>query len=135
MPFDSPFTWDVPIALAHSPEQRALNFFFTNFVIIPRQSEASRGYLEYLPSLYANAPAESCLSSATSAISFATIGSDPAHRHLQPEARLKYGEAIKQLNVALRDPVLSRQNDTLITVLLFGLYEVSITIPLTVFPG
>ena len=41
------------------------------------------------------------------------------------EARAKYGEALNQLNLALRDPVAVKQDDTLMTVLLLGMVEVS----------
>ena len=114
----------IPPALSHAPEQLALNFFFQNHVLIPRHSEASRGLLELLPSLYAEADAISPLSLATTAFAFAAFAKDPAGRRFLPQARPKYGEAIVRLNGALRDPVAAKQDVTLMAVLLLGVVEV-----------
>jgi hypothetical protein len=110
--------------LPQEPEQLALNYFFKNYVLIPRNSEAARGYLEVLPMLYAGVAPTSALFSATSAIAFAAFGKDIFGRQFLPNARLKYGDAIFRLNEALSDPVAVKKDETLMAVLIMGMVEV-----------
>lgn len=110
--------------LPQEPEQLALNYFFNNYVLIPRKSDAAHGYMEVLPVLYANLAPNSPLLSATSALAFAAFGKDAFGRQFFPNTRLKYGEAIVRLNEALGDPVAVRKDETLMAVLIMGMVEV-----------
>lgn len=113
-------------SLPQEPEQLALNYFFKNYIFVPRKSEAAHGYLEVLPLLYANIAPTSPLLSATSAIAFAAFGKDTFGRQYLPNARLKYGDAISRLNEALEDPVAVKKDETLMAVLIMGMVEVSL---------
>lgn len=62
---------------------------------------------------------------ATSAVALATCGQYPGKQSLIQEAVSTYGKALKQLKVDLRDPILSKSNETVLAVLMFSLYEVS----------
>jgi hypothetical protein len=55
---------------------------------------------------------------------FAAFGKDAYGRQFLPNARLRYGEAIVQLNEALGDPVAVKKDETLMAVLLMGMVEV-----------
>lgn len=109
--------------LPQAPEQLALNYFFKNYVLIPRKSEAAHGYLEVLPVLYGDVAPTSPLLPATSALAFAAFGKDASGRKFLTNARLKYGEAILRLNEALRDPVVVKKDETLMAVLVMGMVE------------
>jgi hypothetical protein len=115
---------DIHYALSESPEQLALNFFFTNFILTPKNLETPRGHFASLPQLYVGAKADSALSLAISAISFAVYGNHPSRRHLIPQARFKYGQALTRTKEDLHDPIAVKDDETLMTVLLFGLIEV-----------
>lgn len=110
--------------LPQEPEQLVLNYFFKNYVHVPRKSKAAHGLLEVLPSLYADVGPNSPLLSATSAMAFAAFGKDHFGRHFLANARLKYGEAIVQLNEALGDTVAVKKDETLMAVLLMDMIEV-----------
>jgi hypothetical protein len=107
-------------------EQAALDYLLHNFVLPARQSEASRGYLDFLPSLFVKSSSDSALFSATLALSLAVHGHETSKDHLLQRAISRYGEALARVNVAIRDPIASRDNGTLMTILLFGLIEVSL---------
>ena len=113
-------------ALTQQTEQLALGYFFNKFVLLPRHSDAARGFIEVLPLLYMNAFPNSALSSATMAISLAAYANDPTRKVLFQQSKAKYGEALVRMNEALQDPVAVRKDETLMTVLLLGLLEVSL---------
>jgi hypothetical protein len=115
----------VPRPLTESPEEAALCYFFSHFTFVPRHSQASRGYLDYLLPLYASSSMDSSLASATAAISLATFGNNPCRNYLMHSAHEKYNDALVKVNRALRDPVKAKQDETLMTILLFSLFEVS----------
>jgi hypothetical protein len=110
--------------LPQEPEQLALNYFFKNYILIPRNSEAAHGYLEVLPDLYGDVAPTSPLLPATSALAFTVFGKDVLGRQFLPNARLQYGEAILRLNEALRDPAAVKKDETLMAVLVMGMVEV-----------
>jgi hypothetical protein len=114
----------IPRSLNQSHEQTALTYFFSHFILVPRHSQVSRGYLEYLLPLYINTSLDSALSAATSAISLATFGNHPDRKYLLDTAQGKYSEALIKVNRALQDPLQAKQDDTLMTILLFSLFEV-----------
>lgn len=59
------------------------------------------------------------------AISLCVYGISPGRRDLLPQARLKYGETLNRVKKAILDPIASKENETLMTILLFSLVEVS----------
>ena len=116
----------LPYSLSQDTEQLALSFFFHKSISIPRQSEAAPGVLELLPSLFASTKPTSALSSATTALSFVAFATDPARKAFLPQARSKYGEAMVRVQDALQDPVAVRKDETLMTILLLRMLEVSL---------
>jgi len=107
------------------PEYEAIPFFFKNFIALPQQAESTRGYLEYLVPLYTRARPSSVLHLATTAVAMATCGHYPGRQDLLREAVSTYGRALKKLNDDLKDPVMSKSDETVLAILMFSLYEVS----------
>jgi hypothetical protein len=107
------------------PEYEAIPFFFKNFIALPQQAESTRGFLEYLVPLYTRARPASVLHLATTAVAMATCGHYPGRQDLLREAVSTYGRALKKLNDDLKDPVMSKSDETVLAILMFSLYEVS----------
>lgn len=84
-----------------------------------------RGFLEYLGPVYSGASPNSPLHDATHAVALSTFGRHPDRGALLREARMKYGRALHKVNGALKDPTKAKSDETLLTILLFSLYEVS----------
>ena len=62
------------------------------------------------------------------ALALAIMVTFSVHRQqIMPLARRTYGIAIAKLNRALHNPVEVRQNETLMTIMLFGIIEVTLT--------
>ena len=87
--------------------------------------EATDGYLWFLPNLCANAPEDSALLAVTSAIALGTLGGYLRRPEYLIKARSQYNRALQRTNAAIQDPVLARKDETLMTVLLFSLFEVN----------
>jgi len=114
----------LPQACSVPVEERAICYFLSNYVLIPRQAIVSRGYLEYLLPLYSSSQPDSHLSVAVSAVSMVAFANRFNAQLLLPQARRIYVKAISLVNAALRDPVEVKTDATLMSVLLFSLYEV-----------
>ncbi|KAF2268553.1 hypothetical protein CC78DRAFT_540821 [Lojkania enalia] len=121
------FMWNLQNAIPQSiimpPEVEAVPFFFKNFVSLPLQAEAMRGFLELLHPLYNQARPSSALHLATNAVALAACGNYPGRQDLLREAAATYGKALGKLNSDLKDPVASRADETVLATLLFSLYE------------
>ncbi|KAF1848216.1 uncharacterized protein K460DRAFT_364186 [Cucurbitaria berberidis CBS 394.84] len=121
------FVWNlehaVPPTIQLAPECEAIPFFFKNFITLPQQAESTRGYLEYLVPLYNRARSTSVLHLATTAVAMATCGQYPGRQDLLRQAVLTYGKAIKKLNDDLKDPAMSKSDETVLAILMFSLYE------------
>jgi hypothetical protein len=120
--------WDlenaIPPTLTLSPEFEAVPFFFKNFVSLPQQADSMRGYLELLVPLYNQARPSSTLHMATNAVALAACGNYPGRQDLLREAAAAYGKALRKLNDDLKDPVMSKSDETVLAILLFSLFEV-----------
>lgn len=91
---------------------------------MPTHPDAQCGFLDCLLPLYISTRHDSILSLATSAIALAVAGSDPEQEAAYQMGRAFLGDALRKTTIALRDPVKSVQDETLMTVLLMGFYEV-----------
>lgn len=114
----------IPQSIVLAPDYEAVTFFFKNFITLPQQAESTRGYLEFLVPLYNQALPSSVLHLATSAVAMAACGQYPGREALVGEAVKTYGKAIRKLNTDLKDPVMSKSNETVLAILMFSLYEV-----------
>ncbi len=117
-------TEPVPRMFNDFPEQQAICAFFLDFVLLPRHPDSNQGHLEHLLPLYANTAAESPLSLATSSVALMISGSSPVRRNDQQLGRTIFGKALRKTSAAIRNPAESRKDETLMAVLLLGLFEV-----------
>ncbi|KAL8946487.1 MAG: hypothetical protein Q9222_007125 [Ikaeria aurantiellina] len=109
--------------LHEAPEKQAVDFFFTNYVLIPRHPYSRRGYLECLLPLYQNTREDSLLSLATTATALVIEGGLPSTQHYRQLSRSFFGKALVKTGRAIRDPVESVKDETLMSVLLLSFYE------------
>lgn len=114
----------VPRMFNDFPEQQAICAFFLDFVLLPHHPESIEGHLEHLLPLYANTSAESPLSLATSSVALAISGNSPNRRNDQQLGRTIFGKALRKTSAAIRNPTESKKDETLMAVLLLGLFEV-----------
>ncbi|KAL8657434.1 MAG: hypothetical protein Q9226_001927 [Calogaya cf. arnoldii] len=113
----------VPKAFHDSPEEQAVNGFFLNYVLIPRHDHSRRGYLDCLLPLYQNARHDSLLSLATTAMALAIECGSPSTAHYRQLSHSFFGRALVKTSKAIRDPVESIKDETLMAVLLLSFYE------------
>ena len=116
----------LPRMLNGFPEQQAICAFFLDFVLSPRHPDSVRGHLEHLAPMYQNASPESPLALATSSVALAMSGNSNAKPADQQLGKTTFGRALQKTSTAIRDPIQSIKDETLMAVLLLGLYEVCI---------
>lgn len=108
-----------------SLEELASCHFVSNYVLIPRQGLATnRGFLEFvLPLLKTEQPSEHFIY-AFKACSLASLNNRVGTGNDFDKAALGcYTKALASTFTALKDPVLTKRDDTLAAILLLGLFE------------
>jgi hypothetical protein len=107
------------------PEHEAAQcFFLANFILLP-STATKMGHLNFIIPLLNTASERSPLRSAFSAVSLASLGAQPNSLGLLSKAKLSYVQALKQINIALADPKLAKEDSIMATTLLLTVYEVS----------
>lgn len=114
----------VPRMFNDFPEQQAVCAFFLDFVLLPRHPDSVQGHLEHLLPLYKQTSPDSPLSLATSSVALAFSGNSPVRKGDQQLGRSVFGRALRKTGAAIRNPLESRKDETLMAVLLLGLFEV-----------
>ena len=114
----------VPRMFNDFPQQQAICAFFLDFVLLPHHPDSVRGHLEHLVPLYKNTHSDSPLTLATSSVALAISGGSPIRRNDAQLGRTFFGRALHRTSAAIRDPLESKKDETLMAVLLLGLYEV-----------
>lgn len=114
----------IPRMFNDFPEQQAICAFFLDFVHLPRNQDSVQGHLEHLLPLYKNTTPDSPLSLATSSVALVISGSSPTKQSDQQLGRSIFGRALRKTSAAIRHPVESKKDETLMAVLLLGLFEV-----------
>ena len=115
----------IPRIFNDFPEQQAICAFFLDFVLLPRHPDSVQGHLEHLLPLYQKTTPDSPLSLATSSVALVLSGSSPTRRSDQQLGRTIFGRALRKTSAAIRNPTESKKDETLMAVLLLGLFEVS----------
>ncbi|KAI8286277.1 hypothetical protein K4K60_000590 [Colletotrichum sp. SAR11_57] len=101
------------------PEVYTLSRFYANYA-----TTASIVFFNQLPDHYKSDLSEaSHTRHATHAVALASAARQLHQPGLMLEARQHYGKAIGTLNQALRDPVRARDDGNLVTMFLFGMFE------------
>jgi hypothetical protein len=114
----------ISVSIAVPVEIQAFHYFLSNYVLVPR-SETSRGHWTFILPLLKGEPAGTQLSASFAAVAFASFGNRPSARQLLGKTRHEYNKALTLVNKALINPATQKSDQTLASVLLLGLYEVS----------
>jgi hypothetical protein len=98
--------------------------------LAPTSGNGSRShdFLEFLPDLYSETSDGSCLNMATHAVAMAYISNTSGAFTKTYEHVQTYGRALRATNVALRDPLESVKDSTIIAVWLLGVHEVRMSL-------
>ncbi|MCJ1384639.1 hypothetical protein MMC17_007757 [Xylographa soralifera] len=113
----------IPNGVKVTPEELAISSWFDSFILLYRDQESRRGYLEYLLPLYTSARHDSPLSLATSALAMIVFSGPPSHRPMMDMTLKVFGEAMALTRKALQSPVDSKDDQTLMAVLLLSMAE------------
>ncbi|VUC23644.1 unnamed protein product [Clonostachys rosea] len=97
--------------------------FISNFVLVPRQG-TTRGFMEYLVPMLKTESHTQHFRLAFDACALASLGNRVGDGvNIRNMALARYTKALASTYQALRDPELSRQDSTLASILLLGLFE------------
>lgn len=122
-PASSTDTCLIPAAPQVPIEDRAACHFVSNFVLIPNQGNA-RGFMEFLIPLMKMEHIPPHFKFAFDACALASLNNRVGTGNdFEKEALGKYTKALSATFVALRDPDVAKQDATLASVLLLGLFE------------
>ncbi|CAI7616208.1 unnamed protein product [Penicillium manginii] len=108
-----------PQAIPEYPAQElARGYLFCNYMA----GGPHAGHMSYLLPLIQN-PQNAALNAALNAVGLAALSNIRMSPRMMLKARREYTTALSQTNHALRDPFLSKQDDTLAAVVLLGMFE------------
>ena len=115
----------MPKSLQLNFEAQCIDQFFSQYVMA--ESRTGYGYMDFIPSIYANPDAYPCLKSALPAVALANAAKQRNQPALLWRAREKYGKALCLLNETLRGPPKSLVDDSVrLTNLMLTFYEVGV---------
>ncbi|KAK8227515.1 hypothetical protein HDK77DRAFT_448540 [Phyllosticta capitalensis] len=106
-----------------SIETQATSFFFQNFVLLPQKSNTVDSFLNVLVPYYNSANISSALHLATNAVSLSAFSNYPGRGPMSQEAARAYGKALRKVGEALQNPASAATDETILSILLFALYE------------
>lgn len=104
-------------------EEQATTFFFNNFVLTPRSEETTRGFLELLGPMLQESEDGSALHLATQAVAMSILANWPGRRHLLQKSQSLYTRALTAIQQEIQCPKQAVSDSTLLTVLMFSMYE------------
>ncbi|KAF2147109.1 uncharacterized protein K452DRAFT_282097 [Aplosporella prunicola CBS 121167] len=113
----------LPGGIRPSLENQATAFFFRNFILLPQQSEAMRGFVDLIVPYYGRASEQSPVQLATHAVALSAFGNFPGRGYIATEASKTYGRALRRVGKAIADPVEAKSDEVLLSIMLFALYE------------
>jgi len=117
------------IELGNSAEDQATCFFFRNYV--SEENEYHNGYFQYLSDIYATESIGSAMVESVTSLGMAGLSNFWHSPNIMAQATAKYNSALRLVSSRLRNVEEAKSDQTLIAVMLLGLYEV--TLPLQVF--
>lgn len=113
--------------VASLSDSDAFSYFFNTiatFINVGDPSMKIAGWLTTLPSLVNGASSGSHLPSAIQALCLANTGITLRAREFIARGRKAYGQSLVLINRALQDPNASIRDDTIVSILLLGFFEV-----------
>jgi hypothetical protein len=123
--YSSHFIWGI----SAPQDSYVTSYFFRSHVIRTRHTDSQRGYLELLAPMYEKASPDSLLHRAAYAVALGCLSHVEKSTALRCEARATYGRALKNLSMAIKDPVQATLDETLMGILLLSLCEVRTNLP------
>lgn len=116
-------SFDVTAVLHFPVREQASCHFISNYVLIPRQG-CTRGYMEYILPLLNSEGDAPHFRQAFDACAYASLGNRVGPGNdLESKALGAYTKALSLTFSALKDPNLMKQDSTLASILLLGLFE------------
>jgi len=113
-----------PILIVPVHDQ-AIPIFIRDYVLCDARMPGS---FHFLPDMLKNESTESGLMHAIKALGIARIAMKARSPNALVEGDVEYAEALHAVNLALADPERAREDRTLITVMMLGMYEVSFNV-------
>ena len=110
------------LSLMTSPEDQATCFFFQNYVL--GGEDLSRGTLDYLSDIYVSEEIGGGLADSISSLGMVGLANFWKAPNIMSNAAIKYNSAMRTISTQLRDVEQAKADQTLISILLMGLYEV-----------
>ena len=104
-------------------EREATTYFFTSFVGGRESIDTTRGFLEFALPMFQAADEASPLHLAIEAVALSTLANYPGREKLTQVSARVYGQALRATQQAIQHPRQSTSDETLMTILLFALYE------------
>ncbi len=123
---DASYFDPIPQALREDPIQPVINAFFSEFMHFTRHPDSHRGVVELLYPLYKSSRYDSLMSLATASVALVAVGSTHRRQAYYTLGYTIFGTALQRTKIAIEDPVQSLNDETLLVVLLLGLFEVSL---------
>ena len=112
-----------PAAALNIPvHKQATCYFFRNYVL--DEAMHNEGFMAYLPHVYDNEVVDSLLDNVVIALGLVGIGHTRKSPSALYAAHIRYVKALSGINAKLKVPKDARADQTLITVMLLGMYEV-----------
>lgn len=106
-----------------SIEDQATVLFFKHFIPDSRIRESPCQFLELALAMFESSGPASPLHLATQALAVSVVAKWPGRRHLSQRSHQLYGRALNVVQRDLKDSGKATSDETLLTVLLFSLYE------------
>jgi len=102
-------------------EEGAASFFFNECIL--DGDTPSHPIYSRLPAMYNSQPPTSPLYQIITALGLSSLSLATKSPQVMIKANARYAEALISINTSLRDPVLAKDDQTLIVVMLLGMYE------------
>ena len=118
----------IPAYIRDSPEDIAACFFFNEYVL--EDSTQSHNLFDAVPTYYSHAPVGSAISKAVVALGMACLSNTMCTPDTMFSANKYYVEALSLINFTLRCSERSKSDQTLLIVILLGLFE-EVLLPLS----
>ncbi|KAI0468988.1 hypothetical protein F4859DRAFT_193075 [Xylaria cf. heliscus] len=102
-------------------EMKATAHFLYHYSLAP--TKGSPGYLAFLPDLLCKKSGSGYLKSGVLAAGYASLANITGLGHLERTARKHYGETLRSVSIALRNPAEASSDAALTTIVLLQMYE------------
>lgn len=103
-------------------EQQTIPYFFHNYTLLPTAER--RGYLEFVPHIFAQSKQGSALNHAVLAAAMASFGNVSGLQESKMKAQVHYGHALGQIRQSLSKPEPTSDDSLLLSIVLLHMFEV-----------